>query len=878
MPRYIRINNLKQTLAEDLRLAHSWKVFVLWIPKLFRMRLEFMSGIPIPLPFQEFVIGAECVPPEAAEKLAELLHAAAQLGFATPVYHLLRTLGGETVMTSANCRHSRGEIVARVVHMHLGNVHPAQQKVTLCLMTQLMDGRRLVTSDQRRSFNSPPNVIAQRRIGASLTELLTMHRRKLDELCLRTSPERVLDEEGLAAFCDRAELEALEFHRQRGLYEEISPEEVEQKQARLAAHQVVAGENETDNAVLTEIDRLQNRKGNWKTGFAVGLVTLIAFLIAGGVRWNWEFVLILTGVVTFHELGHFVAMRLLRYRDLRMFFVPLLGAAVTGRHYNVKGWQRAVVSLAGPVPGIVVGLALVGATQGTGNLTLELTALILLVVNGINLLPFVPLDGGWVMHAVLFSRHFVLETAFMAFAGASLLAATWLGWGRLWMWLGVLVLIGLPSSYRLARLAGRLRRSGFPATSPDEQTIPPEAAASILGELKQIQQRPCLPKHLASQTLSVFQKLNATPPGVLASAVLIAAYLGAGVGAIVGTRAVFAERAGRFLSGAEYWPRPKWVIEPSEIRVAGAAKTLEVDWSAPIWVAIYTNAIEANGVFASASRQLRPKQRLTLFGRTLFLVGSTNRPSCFEPGRAQFFVEKPASNLTAIVSLSCRAPNEASAAALIEKCEAALGYSDLKAWPPWTDLKAFPAERISAIERFRYTSQCVRRIDGIISHDPAYKRVSQSAGFSLRRRTNADLLAEMQRDEELRRGLYQQELTRLAQTEDARLDKDLLKLYANWWSASEDGREAALEALHKSESWRNGALPLTGELPDCAEAWKAALSGGAEQRNSRIQFRALTFYRTDLGLPALVAYLQQEACTDFEYELRGILQEDAGAQ
>jgi len=47
-----------------------------------------------------------------------------------------------------------------------------------------------------------------------------------------------------------------------------------------------------------------------------------------------------------------------------MFFVPLLGAAVMGRHYNVKGWQKAVVSLAGPVPGILVGLGLAAVGNG----------------------------------------------------------------------------------------------------------------------------------------------------------------------------------------------------------------------------------------------------------------------------------------------------------------------------------------------------------------------------------------------------------------------------------------------------------------------------------------------------------------------------------
>ena len=52
MPRYIRINTLKLTFAEDLRMAKSWKVLFLWGAKLFRKRLDLNSGLPIAAPFE----------------------------------------------------------------------------------------------------------------------------------------------------------------------------------------------------------------------------------------------------------------------------------------------------------------------------------------------------------------------------------------------------------------------------------------------------------------------------------------------------------------------------------------------------------------------------------------------------------------------------------------------------------------------------------------------------------------------------------------------------------------------------------------------------------------------------------------------------------
>src|SRR6185295_12866366 len=163
------------------------------------------------------------------------------------------------------------------------------------------------------------------------------------------------------------------------------------------------------------------------TGLVVALLSGIAFLGAGAWQWNGQVALILTGVVLFHEMGHLLAMRMLRYRDVRMFFIPLLGAAVTGRHYNVKGWQRAIVYLAGPLPGIIVGLLLALIAVNANDRLLERIAMMALVLNGINLLPFVPLDGGWVLHSLIFSRHYFLESIFIGLAGLILIVATWLG-------------------------------------------------------------------------------------------------------------------------------------------------------------------------------------------------------------------------------------------------------------------------------------------------------------------------------------------------------------------------------------------------------------------------------------------------------------------
>jgi hypothetical protein len=247
-----------------------------------------------------------------------------------------------------------------------------------------------------------------------------------------------------------------------------------------------------------------------------------------------------------------------------MFFVPLIGAVVTGRHYNVKGWQNAVVYLAGPVPGIIAALVLMAVPAYRDQELIQKIALVSLVINGVNLLPVFPLDGGGIVNAILFSRHFVLETVFVGCAGAALIAASIMGYGRFWVYLGILALIGLPASYRASSAAARLKKSGIPTTSPDSQTIPPGTALTIIGELRRTPPTSRSVKLLAKETLTVFQKLNATPPGAAASAWLLAVYLGSGVGAFLGAKDMTEHRRCFFLHRSSATPQRLRLADRSE--------------------------------------------------------------------------------------------------------------------------------------------------------------------------------------------------------------------------------------------------------------------------------------------------------------------------
>lgn len=162
-----------------------------------------------------------------------------------------------------------------------------------------------------------------------------------------------------------------------------------------------------------------------KTGIW-SLVSLAAFAVAMGFWVGWEALPALLAVLLIHEGGHVVAMRMFKFRDVNVFFIPFLGALATGngKPWGLAPWKSAIVSLAGPLPGILLaGALLVTSVTHPGLLpsyTWILTTTMLLL-NLFNLLPLGNLDGGQFLQATLFTRFPRAELVFRV--GGSLLLA-----------------------------------------------------------------------------------------------------------------------------------------------------------------------------------------------------------------------------------------------------------------------------------------------------------------------------------------------------------------------------------------------------------------------------------------------------------------------
>ena len=117
-------------------------------------------------------------------------------------------------------------------------------------------------------------------------------------------------------------------------------------------------------------------------------------------------------VIIVHEMGHFFAMQLFRYSNVKIFIISLLGAFTTGKKQQVSQSQLSVIILAGPIPGIIIGSVLLWLNRYQHNETMTMLSYSFLFINVLNLLPFFPLDGGRLVEALFFRDNHTIRLVF----------------------------------------------------------------------------------------------------------------------------------------------------------------------------------------------------------------------------------------------------------------------------------------------------------------------------------------------------------------------------------------------------------------------------------------------------------------------------------
>lgn len=143
-------------------------------------------------------------------------------------------------------------------------------------------------------------------------------------------------------------------------------------------------------------------KSNW--GLTVFTIVLFIAVFLSFYRERADFVFSLVVVLLVHEFGHYFYMKRFQYENVKMLFIPMMGAFVQGSKEVFSQRESILVALSGPIPGIFLGaIGLVLSVYFQWN-WLVLVSFIFLFVNAVNLLPLDPLDGGQVLKVLLIKQ------------------------------------------------------------------------------------------------------------------------------------------------------------------------------------------------------------------------------------------------------------------------------------------------------------------------------------------------------------------------------------------------------------------------------------------------------------------------------------------
>ncbi len=140
----------------------------------------------------------------------------------------------------------------------------------------------------------------------------------------------------------------------------------------------------------------------FKSAKAVKAALAVSTLGSFAWMWTWEFAIIMIVALMIHEYGHCWAMRRVGIPTKGFYLIPFMGgAAVPERGFETR-YEEAFVAIMGPVWGFIPAAMLAVGYLATGIPMLGGGAVLVSLVNLINFLPVMPLDGGRMLRAITF--------------------------------------------------------------------------------------------------------------------------------------------------------------------------------------------------------------------------------------------------------------------------------------------------------------------------------------------------------------------------------------------------------------------------------------------------------------------------------------------
>lgn len=864
------IDSTRISLREYWWGTRSPLVLIGWITKWLRIRIPSSTDDPnveSTLPYS-----VDSLPDEVMERFRPLGVELGNLGFSDVAYHCIRDPGTRTTIYWASFIHESGTCFARIHQRMWGQSQMVSRAIFPVFLTEFTDGTFFVSSAGKPDTLTPDSVQMNRMPRATVEQLWGAHQAGSAAYGAQRLPVRISAAADVLAATERHHVLLRDFNLARRVFRPRTAAEQAKADSFAASQAQARASGFQHGDVLAELDALQQHKTNWGSTLWILVISIIAFLALGAAQWDWKFTLWLIPVLLFHEAGHWVAMRIFRYRNLRMFFIPLFGAAVTGRHWNVPGWKKGIVSLAGPIPGIAMGIAAAIAALILKTPWLNELAFLLLILNGFNLLPVLPLDGGHVLHATLFCRNRWLDIVFRSVAAGALILLG-LVLSKFLLWIGIALAIGLPLAFKLGKVVDLMRHTALAPPLPEADRIPPQTAEAIISALKTEYPKGISNKLLAQQTLSVYETLNAKPPGVLATLALLAAHGGAFFLSLVFCFLLMLGKFGggfdNFMSSALRQPQ-----HPLDCRMP--ARNWRGSEAAPteamhnLIVATLSKPAEAVAAYSNLTRRLPKSAHLLLFGDSLLL----SLPANDDKARERWFNAMLAHDENAYVAVSNQpvtlslffiAPTEALATNLARELTAYGALPGTRLIAPWSPAARTPEYTNCLPARFAWLElqEREREVWSDESLRPFDKRIADA--------TRRGAVAEAERLGEARaekvESLLAEHRRKLRENLAASPAAALADLHARLGSLGYTNR-AERAAVLREVAIHLGREPGEDGSREESEPGGPGFRGSAQSNGLIVEASWLGISNPQTVLPWMLNWLCDQRCTSIKYDFK----------
>lgn len=870
-PTLYRVDSSRATFAELWRDVRSPLVLIVWLTKLLRVKLPGSINDPNVEALEPFEIEVAEIPENVRATMEPLLAELARLGFMPATFWAIADPLHLSRLDRATLVRADGNAIARVNMRVEGRVKP-KTHLFVDFLTEFADGSFVWSTSARAYLNAPATMKLNPQPNAKAGDLWASHQALVKQQ--RPAIVRVMTADASVAMEERHHAEVRDFHLARKLFAPMTEAETKQSD-QLQQYGAVKNEH---GDVLVELDKLQNKSTSWTSAILLLGVSLMLFIGAGTARWDMRFLWILLPILFFHELGHYLAMKVFRYRNLRMFFIPLFGAAVSGQHYTAPAWKKVIVALMGPLPGILVGGVLGIAGLITKRPIFIEIGLLALILNGLNLLPVFPLDGGRVAHALFFSRHYILDIGFRVVAAIVLIICGAKVSDKMLLYLGIFMLVGVPAAFRIARIAADLRREGVVPPANDDGNIPTDVAQRIIERLRGGSKRKVAAKITAQQTLTVYETIVSRPPGWLATIAFTVVHLGAIVIAVGLLAVLFVGRTGSFRTIMDRARvMPTHAVDPAAMYAYEGSPGVKPSADKTI-VASFKSASAADAAFKSIRPKLPEGAAMEVFGHSVILAFADLTPD----QRGQWVDDLEAKTTEVLAQtgkrrvtmrFQCIAPDADAAKAIADELD---DYASVP-WTahliaPWSpdDHRPVETKEKQTIARRTYAKVQESRWGNIDS--PEWKSLSEKIQKAVRRGDDEQVAKLNAEQQALMKKLGMEAVKSLRTKPATEINPQVVDLYLAGTSNLEKYIVDWPELLKMGALM--GQLSLAGTRPAEAGDRYSAIGGANDQE--LFVTGNLTFIDAYHGPPALAKWLAAKRCIQITYEFYpGSFQPDA---